>query len=142
MTGMPTWLRDDLIVRGLIHPDGATRSAVIQRCPKCRALVLRGLDADLAALLVICDATEIDTRGELVALALGLRTYMLTRSTNSSGKTGWNIDPRLPAAILAGQRTALVATHRCGIAIPPAATTRIPTWLGRRHAPLPDHPPF
>jgi len=138
---LPDWLLADLMARGVIHADGATRVARLQRCDGCGRPVLRGLDADVAALLVVCDTTEIDTRGELVALALGLRTYTITRSISGSGKSGWNLNPRYPEAIRRGQRHALVAAHRCGIAIPPAAVSRVPDWLKYRRT-LPESAPF
>ena len=131
MTGLPAWLLAHLEATGRHNTDGIARAARYQRCVDCRRAVLTGLDADRAALPAECDPTEIDTRGELVALALGLRTYTLTRATNSSGKTAWNLDRRDQWQIRAGQRTAIVAQHRCGIAIPPAARSHLPAWMSR-----------
>lgn len=118
--GMPQWLESMLRAKGQYNEDGISRAAKIGRCPKCSITVLCGLDGDRAAFPVTCDPYEIDTRGEMVAILLGLRTFMLTRSSRSSG-IAWNLDPRDEWGIAAGQRTPLVAEHRCGIAVPPAA---------------------
>lgn len=139
MTGLPEWLIAHLDTTGRRNADGIGRSASLTRCRGCGRRVLAGLDGDLAAGAVMCDPHEIDVRGELLALALNLRTYMLSRATTSAGKATWNLDPRNQWAIAAGQRTALVAAHRCGIAIPPAATTWLPTLT---YSPTPEHPNF
>lgn len=138
---LPERLTAHLVAIGQHNPDGVSRSARLTRCADCGRPVLAGLDGDIAAWAVKCDPHEIDTRGELVALALNLRTYTLTRATNSSGKATWNLDPRDQWAIRAGQRTALVAQHRCGIAIPAATQSRLPAWVNRRTATT-DRPPF
>lgn len=140
VTGLPAWLVAHLQAVGRHNPDGAARAARHRRCTRCTRPILAGLDGDRAAMTVECDPTEIDTTGELLALALNLRTYTLTRATNSSGKATWNIDPRDRWQIRAGQRTALVAEHRCGIAIPPAAHSRLPAWMTPR--PASSAPPF
>lgn len=142
MSGLPGWLVAHLIATGHHNADGISRAARLTRCANCGRGVLLGLNGDRAGYPAKCDPHEIDTRGELVALALGLRTYMLTRSVNSAGKGIWNLDPRNPWAIRAGQRTALVAQHRCGIAIPPATESHLPAWLDRAARPAPDQPPF
>lgn len=139
MTGLPGWLVAHLDATGRSNPDGVGRGARLGRCRRCTRQVLRGLDGDLAAFPAECDPHEIDTNGELLALALGLRTYMLTRSMTSSRKLGWNLDPRTQWGIRAGQRTALVVEHRCGIAIPAAARS----WLPRQASlPTPSDVPF
>lgn len=142
MPRLPEWLIAHLQATGRHNADGVTRSARLTRCPKCSRAVLSGLDSDTAGFPVMCDPHEIDTNGELVALALNLRTYTLTRAMTSSGKSAWNLDPREACGIRAGQRTALVAQHRCGIAIPPAAVSHLPAWLTRRAQPVPADPPF
>lgn len=141
MNHLPGWLVANLIATGQHNPDGVSRGARLTRCTDCGRPVLAGLDGDTAAWAVKCDPHEIDTRGELIALALNLRTFTLTRATNSSGKAAWNLDPRDRWAIRNGQRTALVAQHRCGIAVPPATESRLPAWLNRRTTTT-DQPPF
>lgn len=138
--GLPAWLQAHLEAVGVANKDGVARGARLTRCSQCGRAVLSGLDGDVAGFPAVCDPTEIDTHGELVALALNLRTYTLTRATKSNGKSTWNLDPRDQWGIRAGQRTALVAQHRCGIAIPPAAVSRLPAWLNPR--PIDDTPPF
>lgn len=141
MPGLPGWLVAHLTATGRHNADGIARGARLTRCPECGRGVLAGLDGDIAGFPVMCDPHEIDTYGELVALALNLRTFMLTRAMKSNGKSTWNLDPRDPWSIRAGQRTALVAQHRCGIAVPPTAVSRLPAWLNHR-PPDTDIPPF
>jgi hypothetical protein len=126
MTALPTWLLEHLNDIGALNADGVSRRARHTACHTCGHRVLRGLDFEPCGAMVECDAHEIDTNGELLALALGLRTYTLTRAATSTGKPGWNLDPRNQWAIAAGQRTPLVAQHRCGIAIPATAHPRLP----------------
>jgi hypothetical protein len=138
---LPDWLAAALQDAGQLDAPGTgTRRARLGRCPACRAQVLRGLDGERAAGLAVVNAEEIDTSGEFLALMLGLRTYTLTRGRSSTGAASWNLDPREPCGIRAGQRTALVAEHRCGVAIPPARESRIPRWMQSK--PLPDAAPF
>jgi hypothetical protein len=139
---LPERLIAHLIATGRHNPDGVHRGARLTHCADCGRPILSGLDGDIAGWAVKCDPHEIDTRGELVALALNLRTFMLTRATNSSGKSIWNLDPRTQWSIAAGQRTAIVAQHRCGIAVPTAAVSHLPIWVTRAATTTTDQPPF
>lgn len=123
------------------NPDGVTRNARLSRCRDCGRGVLRGLDADPCGGAVTADADEIDQVGELIAILRGVRTYQLTRTTTSSGRGVWQLDPREPAAIRAGQMRPVVPAHRCGERLPPAASSRLPGWLSRR-AVVPETPDF
>lgn len=140
MSGLPDWLRAHLANIGADNPDGVTRSARLGTCRDCGRRVIRGLDDDRCAMAATADPHEIDAAGEYLALRIGLATYSLRRTTSASGKAAWNIDPRTRWVIEGGKPGAVVAQHRCGIAIPPAAQSRLPAW----HAPRPaaDHPPF
>lgn len=135
MTDLPDWLRAQLIDAGHIHPDGFTRIARYGRCRDCGHPVLRGLDDDRCAWAVTTDPHEIDPAGECLALAIGLRTFTLRRYMSGSGKSGWSLDPRYPAAIEAGMPIPVVAQHRCGISIPPAPNPKLPAMQAR-----PTHP--
>ena len=138
MNGLPEWLVASLSARGLHDAEGVRRAARLTRCDECRRPVLAGLDGDLAAMPVQCEPHEIDVQGETLALILGLRTYTLTRKIRAKG-LGWNLDLRDRWAIESGQRTALLAQHRCDVAIPP---TQRP-FLSRSGGPITgDHPPF
>jgi hypothetical protein len=123
---LPDWLRAQLIDAGHIHPDGVTRIARYSTCPDCGRGVLRGLDDDRCAWVVTTDPHEIDAAGEMLAFAIGLRTFTLRKYMSGSGKSGWSLDPRYPAAIEAGMTQPVVAQHRCGISIPAAAVTKLP----------------
>lgn len=139
MSGLPDWLRQQLIDSGHIDPRGYTRTARYGTCDRCGRGVLRGLDDDRCAWHVTADPHEIDPAGEMLAFALGLRTFTL-RKYNSGKGSGWSLDPRYPAAIEKGMTTPVVAQHRCGISIPPAATALLPA---RVHRPArPDQPDF
>lgn len=140
MNGLPEWLEAHLKATGRFNADGVARSARLRNCPDCGAKVLRGLDGDRAAFPVICDPHEIDANGETVALMCGLRTYSLTRSGTASGMA-WNLDARLPAVVAAEQRTAVVAQHRCGMAVPPSGRSFLPAWMNKAATDSTD-PPF
>lgn len=135
------WLIAHLQAIGAHNPDGVSRAARPTRCPDCRRHVLRGLDDDRCAGVAVVDPHDIDHLGEFLALRIGLHTYSLRRGTNSTGKAQWNIDPRYPAEIRAGQEYPVLAQHRCGMAIPPAATSRL-TPPPTRPAITDDQPPF
>lgn len=138
MNQLPTWLQQHLENIGAANTDGVSRGARLTRCADCSRRVLTGLDYEPCGGVVVCDPHEIDTNGELVALALGLRTYTLTRATTGSGKAAWNLDPRTQWSIAAGQRTPLVAQHRCGVAVPATAHPRIPPTARRATTDQPD----
>ncbi len=69
--GIPAWILQER--RG-----EAFRSACLQRCTKCRAPILYGLDADICALSVKTDPTPLTPLGEAIALLDGRRTFTLT----------------------------------------------------------------
>ena len=54
---MPAWLRRRFEAE---NPDGITRKARIGSCRSCAGAVVRGLDADLLAIPVVCDAIAVD----------------------------------------------------------------------------------
>lgn len=139
--GLPDWLIANLQALGRFNSDGIKRSAKMGTCPDCGRPILRGLDGDRAAMVAICDPYEIDLNGELIALALGLRTYSLTR-TQSGSSAAWNLDVRLPTVCAQdNQRNAIVAAHRCGIAIPPTRRSFLPAHLNAGGVRV-DRPPF
>jgi hypothetical protein len=125
MSSLPEWLRAHLTDIGADNPDGIARGARMSTCPSCGRRVLRGLDDDRCAMVATADPHEIDEVGEYLALRIGLLTYSLRRATNSSGKATWNLDPRTQWAIAGGRNAAVVAEHRCGMSIPPAAQPRL-----------------
>lgn len=139
MNELPEWLVASLSARGLHDADGVRRSARLIRCTGCGRQVLAGLDGDVAAMPVQCEPHEIDLQGETLALLLGLRTYTLTRRIRAKG-LGWNLDLRDRWAIEKGQRTALLAQHRCDVAVP--RTKRPFLARGSQSAMADDRPPF
>ena len=108
---------------GHLDPDGVHRAARPDICPDCRRPVLVGLDAERCATVARTDPHEIDVMGEFLATRLGLMTYNLSRGFSKKGKQQWVLDTRMICQIEAPRRTAVVAAHRCGIAIPPATVT-------------------
>lgn len=139
MSGLPEWLIASLSERGLHDADGVRRHARMTHCDECHRPVLAGLDDDVAAMPVQCEPHEIDLHGETLALLLGLRTYTLTRRIRSKG-LGWNLDLRDRWAITKGQRTALLAQHRCDVAMPPAKKKFLPR--AQQVVTANDQPPF
>lgn len=137
MSGLPEWLVASLSARGLHDADGIRRSARLARCDECHRPVLAGLDDDVAAMPVQCEPHEIDLQGETLALLLGLRTYTLTRRIQARG-LGWNLDLRDRWAIAKGQRTPLLAQHRCDVAMPRARKlllARVPQSVNANECP-------
>lgn len=126
---------------GHLDPDGVHRAARPDTCPDCRRPVLTGLDAERCATVAHADPHEIDAMGEFLARRIGLMTYNLSRGFSKKGKRQWTLDSRMICMIEAPRRTAVVAAHRCGIAIPPAKVT----FLSARPRPArsgSDGPPF
>jgi hypothetical protein len=139
MNTLPEWLLAKLQDEGKTTSDGIGRAARYRRCEECQRWVLRGLDDDRAALVAVCDPTELDALGELFALALNLRTYTLTRGAASKGMA-WNLNPRDQWQIAAGTPAPLVAQHRCGVALPRTTKSLLPTIHHSSNAD--DRPPF
>ena len=127
MNGMPEWLVVHLTAIGRYDTDGVRRGARLSRCSQCRRQVLSGLDGDRCAMAVTCEPYEIDEKGEALALMLGLQTYTLTQTNGAKGVV-WNIDWRASNVLGRSRRYALVAEHRCEMAVPPTQDQ----ILGRR----------
>lgn len=146
MTGrnepIPDHVKAFLTDIGQWNTDGKSRLARLATCPGCRHPILAGLDADRAAMPATCDPHEIDANGELLALALNIPTYRLAVAFSATGKRGWNLDRRTKFDIECPQDTAIVAAHRCGLAIPPAPHSYLPPWTRRRAKTPTDQPDF
>lgn len=98
---MPKWLEE--------RKAEYARLAQLRLCKKCGAAVLRGLDADVAALKVEIDPVPITETGEALALLQGRGTYELHRSRH-----GLAICHRADHNIRAPRRRPVYPTHRCG----------------------------
>lgn len=109
-----------LAATGHYDADGVHRGARPGVCRDCRRPVLLGLDADRCACVAVVDPHEIDPVGEILAVRIGLMTYNLTHSYSAKGKRRWILDTRMVCMIEAPRRSAVVAAHRCGLAIPAA----------------------
>jgi hypothetical protein len=98
---IPAWL--------LAKQGGILRTAHLSQCPKCRAPILRGLDAERAALLATVDIKPIDEIGEVIALTQGRHTYDLVGSRDRKEleyRYEWNIKSK--------RRYPVHAAHKCG----------------------------
>jgi hypothetical protein len=87
---------------------GATRAAGIRLCPKCRAPIITGLDADICAFTVRVDPTPLTPLGEAVAVLQGRTTYNL-----AGGPGRKELDPREAHHIEKPRRYPVLAEHRC-----------------------------
>lgn len=131
---IPTWLQRHLEQLGLWNSDSFSRRLSAGRCHRCHAQVVRGLDADVAAISVTADPQPIDQLGEALALLAGRSSYSLLRRDSA-----WSLSPRDEYRIRAGKPATVLAEHRCGSPPLPAGPplpepirrpsfTEEPTW--------------
>jgi hypothetical protein len=109
-----SWLRPILEARGAWNADGVGRAARATTCRACGAFVLRGLDADRAALPVVVDPVPLNELGEFAALLAGRKTYETSGSNQRC-----ELNPRNPDRIgacpaTARSRTIVLVEHHCG----------------------------
>lgn len=126
---MPNWLK-----KHLEEKTGGFRAARWTRCPKCHAIILKGLDDDVAAWTVEADPTPITPRQEELCQWIGRQTYMVTMNPNRI-----ELDRRTSYAIGKSCARPVVPAHRCGkrsngFLLPPNASTQ-----GQAEN---EHPPF
>jgi hypothetical protein len=113
----------------------ASRAATLRLCPRCKAPVIVGLDADRAAINATCDPTPLSELGEAFALIDGRATYDF--GNGPGRKELWH---RYEWNITAPRRDPVLATHKCHKPMAPfAAPTCTPT---RKAATDDDLPPF
>ena len=97
--------------------DGGGRDARPDWCRKCRAPIIRGLDADYCAVVVIVDSTPLNATGEALAILADIPTYLLhlTRTNKARlDRRHWYSYRTRPAGVTTiGQRYDVVAEHRC-----------------------------
>lgn len=140
---MNTWLRDHLVRAGHMTETGATRRARIKRCPRCRELVVVGLDGVMCALEVHADPVPLSPLGEALSLATGRRTVALHRE---GGR--YVIDPRTDTDIThhpagAGEREDVLRSHVCADNDMPAALSARTSFAEvRPPVPANSEPPF
>lgn len=90
------------------------RRSEVALCPRCRAVILAGLDADIAALGVHVAPERLTAWGEAMVLSLGLRTFeMATDRRLYARERHGQIRARQASA-----RIAVHAEHTCGMRIP------------------------
>lgn len=124
-------------VLGRGQAGGSTiRRARATECPKCQARTLRGLDADLAALVAHADPEPLSALGEAQATILGLRTFELNRH-GAGYELDWRDDTHVAGRPAGSGVVDVLAEHRCGSALDHA-----PPVVGAKRQPTPDHPPF
>ena len=129
---MPDHVVAHLVATGVLTPDGTTRRATPRPCPRCRRLVIVGLDDDRCAMTATVDPQPLTPAGELSALLTGRPTYTLTPQRNA-----YTLNRRDQFAIAAKPAGTLrnadvVAAHECGAPELDAAPTRIPPPMKQR----------
>lgn len=134
----PDQLQSYLETRGLADTDGVHRKARFRRCPLCNAVVLRGLDADVAGLPVTCDVVDLDVLAEAaVILSTAERTYTVYEIADTI-----HLNPRHVEELRAAEQTRpVVKAHHCEVPSPRSTANR---WKAPRHVPAlhTDTPPF
>lgn len=139
-TPMPAWLREHLHATGKLGRDAITRRAKTGFCDTCWSIVIRGLDAPIAALPVTVDPQPLSPLGEVLALAAGRRSYDLTWRGDRyelDHRDHWGIRTRPAGAI-----NHVVADHQCGHLLPEIARTEKCPTPPRGINRIPDEPPF
>lgn len=133
-TDIPTHIRRHLEATGVLARDGISRRAKTTFCADCHRPVVRGLDADVAALVAVVDPAPLTPVGEVLALAAGRRTYDLTwRGAR------YELDPREPGHIRtrpASRKYHVTADHQCGNSLPAFPPEFMPAEIPA------DQPPF
>ncbi|MFP3968615.1 hypothetical protein SMC26_40395 [Actinomadura fulvescens] len=103
------------------------------RCPRCGAAILRGYDAEIAAILAVVDPLPIeDQADELAAILAGRTTYDLIGMRDKA------LNPRDEYRI-AHRRHTILAAHRCPGPVPGDALDHTPP---EQFAPDDAEPPF
>lgn len=91
-----------------LYEAGLIRTCRTRPCPRCRAPILVGLDADTAALEVRTELANLSPAAEARALIAGRRTYSVRRVSGKYRlyyRDQWNIS---------GEKAEyIVADHRC-----------------------------
>lgn len=124
--GMPPWLLAQIETK-----TGGLRGARWHRCKTCQELILRGLDADLCAVIVDVDPTPLTPQQELWCALQGRRTYELAQLGRKV--TIW---ARCPYAIARPADYKIGPAHQCGMRYPgflftkpaPASTDQTPPF--------------
>lgn len=111
--------------------------AVDAACPRCRVLVVVGLDDDSTALTASVDPYPLDPVGETVALLTGRATYDAWPLPDGRVE----LTRRDRFSIAGPRRVPVVADHECGKQL---ARDGIPISRGRNavHFDVPDDPQF
>lgn len=119
---LPGWLRKELETR-----TGGFRHASWNRCPRCRAIILEGLDDDIAAFTVQADPTPINIDQENICHTIGRHTYTAT--------IGKNIELNHRTTYAAGRpsRHPIVPAHRCGARFAGFLLPQLPTERQAHH---------
>jgi hypothetical protein len=114
---IPAWLQAHLTATGAFNGDGVSRRARAGLCRSCGRVVLRGLDADAAAMAVAVDPEPLNALGEFLALSVGRVTFDLTWRLRYEldPRDAWHIRTR-PAAVRG--KSAVVVQHSCADVMP------------------------
>jgi hypothetical protein len=107
--------------------------AVIAGCPRCRCLVIRALDAPVAAFDIRLDPEPLTEIGELTALLDGRMTYDLLPIAGHheiANRDQWRMRQR---------KHPVLATHKCPGRIPANTRIQTSTTKGDRYD---QRPPF
>lgn len=107
---MPEWIRHHLTAMGRLNHDGVSRKARLRECRRCGGPVIVGLDHDPCGIPTTTDPTNLDQLAEMLAIALGRRTYSLTGAPTLERRDPWSIAGR--------RRYPVLADHRCRDGVP------------------------
>lgn len=109
---IPAWLNRHLEAIGQANTDGISRTAKARRCPRCKTVILAGLDAPRCAFAVRVDPHPLDANAELASLLIGRPTYRATAvgpNYELDHRAWWNLRHSPPS-----DDVLVLAAHRCG----------------------------
>lgn len=134
---LPNWIAEQLRAN---KTNATARTARFRHCPKCEAIILTGLDADLLAWTVNADPTPLTEQQETAAIIVGRRTFLATKTTDGYRLDHLDHDDGLPARI--GTNPDHLPEHQCGARFPGFIHPPTSNGATNHGYPIDTEPPF
>ena len=120
---LPDWLVEQLASAGRLNIDGVGLVATAQVCRRCRAVVIAGLDGDVAGMPFRAEPAAVTVAGEVWAVLAGRHTFRLNgripKLARLDGRYSWDRELSPAGSIDEYNYPVLVLVeHKCGIPVP------------------------